>query len=98
MASSALSDYEVWAVIKLLIEEDVTGSKIHHRLNNVYGVGIVIFFCHLFKWIERFNTGWSDTHDDQRTDHPQDSISDETIACVHTLLVEDCWFTISDIP
>ncbi len=36
MESSALSDCEVWAVIKFLDVEGVTGLEIHLRLNNVY--------------------------------------------------------------
>ncbi len=51
----------------------------------------------VYKWIERFNAGWNDTHDEQRTGHLRDSINNTTFACVRALLVEDRWFTISDI-
>ncbi len=36
-------------------------------------------------------------YDEQQTGRPWDSINDETIACVRTLLLEDSQFTVSDI-
>ncbi len=53
--------------------------------------------CHIYEWIECFNAGWSETHYEQQTGRLRDSINDETIACMHIVLAEDCRFTISDI-
>ncbi len=96
MESSAPSDCEVRAVIKFL-NAGVTGLKIHRRLSNIHGAGNVVSPGHIYKWIECFNAGWSHKHNEHWTGCPWDSINDETIACVHTLLAEDCWFTISEI-
>ncbi len=92
-----MSDCEVRGVIKFLNEEGVTGSKIHQRLSNVYGTSNVISLRHIYKWIECFNTKQSNMRDERLTGHPRDSINDETVACVHTLLAEDHRLTIPDI-
>ncbi len=97
MESSAPSYCEVWTVNKFLNAEGVTKSEIHRRLSYVYDAGNVTFLHHAYKWIEHFNTGWSDMHNEKWIGHLWDSINDETIACVRTLLMEDCQFTISDI-
>ncbi len=57
MESSVLSDSEVRAAIKFLNAEGVTVWEIHYRLSNVYGAGNVMSLYHIYKWIERFNTG-----------------------------------------
>ncbi len=91
MESSVPYDCEVRVVIKFL-NASVTGSEIHRRLSNVYGVGNVMFLLYAYKWIVCFNTGWSDTHNEQQTGHEQDSINDETIACAYTPLAVDSQF------
>ncbi len=96
METSVTSNCEAWAVIKFLNVERITERETHHILNNVYGVGNVMSLHHIHKWIERFNVGQSDTHDEQWTGCLRDSI-DETITCVCTLFAEDHRFTISDI-
>ncbi len=70
MESSALFDCEVYAVIKSLNGEGVTGSEIHHRLSNLYGADNVMSLRHIYKRIECFNVGQSDTHDEQQTGCP----------------------------
>ncbi len=65
MDSSVLSDCEVQAVIKFLNVEGVTELEIHRRLSKVYDAGIAMSLRHIYKWIEHFNTGWSETHDEQ---------------------------------
>ncbi len=95
MESSTPSDCEVQAVIKFLNPEGVARLEIRRGLSIVYGAGN-ISLCYLYEWIH-FNAGWSDPHDEQWTDRPWDSINDETITCVRSLLGEDHRFTISDI-
>ncbi len=87
---------KVRAVIKFLNAEGVTGLEIHRRLSNVYAVGHVMSLHHIYKWIEYFKDGQSDTYDKQQTGCLRDSIN-ETITRVCTLLVEDHQFTISNI-
>ncbi len=52
-----LFNCEVWAVIKFLNVEGVTGLEIHRRLSNVYGAGNVMSLCHIYKWIWFFLLG-----------------------------------------
>ncbi len=90
---------EVRTVIKFLNAEGVTGLEIHRRLSKQCAGcrGNVMSLRRIYKWIECFNTGPSNTHDEQQTGHPGNRINDETIACVSTLLTEDHQFTISYI-
>ncbi len=101
MENSAQSDWEVRSLVQFLNTEGVTGSEIHRRLNNIYSAVNVMSLRHVHKWIKCLNAERSETHDnihdERQTGRLPDSINDETIACVSTLLVEDHRFTISDI-
>ncbi len=96
MENSPQFDCEMQAVIKFLNAEGATKLEIHRRLSNVYGAGNEMSLHHVYKWIECFNAGWSDTHDEQQTGRMRDSINDETIACLRILLAKDRRLTISD--
>ncbi len=62
------------AVINFLYAEGVSGLEINRRLSNVYSAVNLISFHLVYKWIECFIAGWSDTHDEQWTGHLRDSM------------------------
>ena len=52
---------------------------------------------HVYKGIERFNEGMTNTHDDERSSRPSDALNDDSICTVRVLIHEDQRFTVSDI-
>lgn len=76
--------------------EGVNGKDIHRRLCNVFGEGNMSQRA-VYQWIEQFEAGKKATENLARFGRPHDSFNDETIICVHTLLNEDRYCTVSDI-
>lgn len=91
------SDCEVRAVIKFLNAEKIAASEIHRRMSSVYGSENIMSLRHVYKWVQRFKDGRTDTHDDVRSGRPSDSLTDDAIAAVRALLEENRRFTITDL-
>lgn len=92
------SDCEQRAIVKFLTAENVSGKEIHDRMCLIYGPTNVMNVRAVYKWIKRFREdGRTSTHDEPRSGRPSDSLNEDTIACVRTLLDEDRRYTVSDI-
>ncbi len=91
------SKCEHCAIICFLNAEGISRNETHKRLCDVYGEENTMNRLTMYKWIRMFNEGRTTLHDKERSGHPADAVSDETVAIVGALLEDDHRLTVSDL-
>ncbi len=73
------SDCKIWAVIKCLNTEKVSGVEINRWLCAVYSANKVMLKWHVYKWITRFEKKRMNTHNEPPSGYLSDGVNDKTI-------------------
>ncbi|KAJ8944495.1 hypothetical protein NQ318_011753 [Aromia moschata] len=85
---------EIRAVIRFLHAKKLQPVEIHRQLSEIYGK-TCISIQHVRKWCREFSEGRTDIHDEKRSGRP--SISDEVVAKIERILLEDRRITIREL-
>ena len=85
---------EIRAVIRFLHAKKLKAVEIHKQLIEIYGE-TCISVQHVRKWCREFSKGRTDIHDERRSGRP--SISDEVVAKIERILLEDRRITIREL-
>ena len=79
---------EYRAVIKYLFLKGNTPTQIKDELDSVYGDSALSFTAVKF-WAAEFKRGRESLGDDERSERPKTAITDENIANVHQMVLDD---------
>ncbi|XP_030758938.1 uncharacterized protein LOC115884482 [Sitophilus oryzae] len=79
---------EYRAVIKYLVLKDNTPTQIKHELDSVYGDSAPSFTTVKF-WAAEFKCGRKSLGDDERSVRPKTATTDDNIAKVHQMVLDD---------
>ncbi|XP_030760794.1 protein GVQW3-like [Sitophilus oryzae] len=79
---------EYRAVIKYLLLKGNTPTKIKHELDSVYGNSAPSFTTVKF-WAAEFKRGRKSLGDDERSQRPKTATTDDNIAKVHQMVLDD---------
>lgn len=75
----SLPDREQYVIIKFFNKEGVSRNKIHKRPYKMCRRAV-------HNWIKMFKEGRASMYDERYSDRPADTLNEETIACVPTLM------------
>ena len=88
-------DCELRSVISFLNTRNVIPSEIHHQICQVYG-GNAMSDGMVRKWVQMFNEGRENVHDEARSWRPS-LVNDDLVRKVNERVRDDRRFTISDL-
>lgn len=88
------SDYRVY--IKMRLRLGVKAADIFHELQVIAGSNAPSKST-VYEWAQRFNAGRTSTEDDSRSGCPLSAVTKDSIARVHSVVVEDPHATLDEI-
>ena len=89
------TDCEMKFVIRFLNSMNVLPSEIHHQICQVYGDNAMSDGM-VRKWVQMFNEGRENVHDEARSEHPS-LVNDDLVRKVNERVRDDRRCTISDL-
>ncbi len=81
-----LSDYELRGVICFLYFRGVSTREIHRQLCSRYRKENVYKLRNVYYWVQQFQIGRTNLHDEARMGRPNEAMNDATVNILHTLL------------
>jgi len=89
------TDCEKRSVIRFLNATNMLPSEIHHQICQVYGDNAISDGM-VRKWVQMFNEGWENMHDEARRGRPS-LVKDDLVQKVNERVCDNRRFTISDL-
>jgi len=89
------ADCEIRSVIRFVNARNVLPSEIHHRICQAYGDNVMSDGM-VRKWVQIFNKGQENMHDEVRSGRPS-LVNDDLVRKVNERVRDDRHFTICDL-
>ena len=89
------ADCEIRSVICFLNARNVLPSEIHHQICQVYGDNVMSDGT-VRKWVQMFNEGRENVHDEAQSRHPS-LVNDDLVCKVNERVCDNRRFTVSDL-